>query len=273
MKACVIGYPLAHTLSPLIHTHWIGQCGIAGSYDARPISSDDLQEGIADLQRESYDGFNVTVPHKIKVRDLCVTLDDAARAIGAVNTVRFERGALHGYNTDSYGFMRALEAYKMNWVNVRALILGAGGAARAVCHALREKKVAAIFITNRTRDRADMLAGACGGASLAWDQARIVPSDINMVVNCTILGMAGAPSLPIDLSKMAAGGIVYDLVYTPLETPLLQQARKYNLQAVSGIDMLLHQAARAFEIWTGHMPVVDDALRRKITALWAEAGR
>lgn len=266
-KACVIGWPLQHTKSPLIHGHWLQTYQIAGAYDARPLAPERLREGIEKLIAEGYAGFNVTVPHKESMLDICDILRPDAQAIGAVNTVVINAdGSMEGRNTDAFGFIENLKESVPGFkFEGSAVILGAGGAARALVYALQNEGMKDVRIVNRTLRRAEELAAAFPGASAhMWDGFPDVIQDANLIVNATSLGMEGQPPLDVDLRRAHQKAVVYDIVYTPLQTELLQQANAYGLRTVTGIGMLLHQARAGFQAWFGILPDVDAQLRQKV---------
>lgn len=267
IRACVIGHPLGYSLSPTIHNYWFERLGIAGSYTAMPIAPDDLESGIAALKAQGFAGFNVTIPHKQAIMRLCASRDDAASAIGAVNTVVIEAdGSLHGRNTDAIGFTRNIEESHpdFDWSARPALVLGAGGAARAIIHALRQKGVQEIRIANRTPESAQALADDFGAGTVPWEDRDTALAGIGMLINTTALGMTGKPALAFDLSRLPTDALVSDIVYAPLWTPLLAAAQARGNAVSTGIGMLLHQAAPAFQAWTGVAPTVDEALRRLV---------
>lgn len=258
-RAAVIGRPVKHSLSPMIHNHWLAQYGIEGVYDAIDIAPIDLQERLRQLIDEGYVGFNITIPHKVSVMDICDEIDDVARAIGAVNTIRISNGKVHGSNTDAFGFTENLRDQCAGWDPKAGtvLILGAGGAAQAAVYALKQAGVNDIILANRTQSKAALL-----GRSVPWEDRNSVARDATMIVNTTSLGMTGQQPLDMDLSDSRA--IIYDIVYRPLMTPLLRQAQDKNLPMVTGLGMLLQQARPAFKCWFGILPDVDKALQEKI---------
>lgn len=260
IKACVIGYPIKHSKSPIIHSHWLEKYKINGVYSQVEIHPDNLEQDIRGLIDAEYAGFNITIPHKEAILELCDTVDDTAKAIGAVNTVSMQDGKLHGYNTDAFGFTENLKSsYDFSG---KALVLGAGGAARAVLHGLIEQGVEHIYLTNRTRDRAETLSQMNDSkiTVIDWNDKDKLLSEINLLVNTTSLGMIGNPDLEIDLAALNSKAVVNDIVYAPLMTPLLSQAQKQGNRVVTGIGMLLHQARPAFEKWYGIMPDIDEPL-------------
>ncbi|PWJ80167.1 shikimate dehydrogenase [Pseudaminobacter salicylatoxidans] len=268
-KAFVCGHPIAHSRSPKIHGFWLRQYGIDGSYDAIDVEPEVFDDFLARLAANGLVGGNVTIPHKEAAFRLVQRRAAAAEAIGAVNTLWFENGHLWGDNTDAYGFAANLDEYAPDWDKAEiALVLGAGGAARAVVHALKMRGFRHIRIVNRTAERALALADAFGegvsGHPLAAS-GEFLP-DTGLLVNTTSLGMHGSGELPVDPSALPAHAIVTDIVYVPLETPLLAVARARGLKTVDGLGMLLHQAVPGFERWFGVRPEVTRKLRELIVA-------
>lgn len=266
--AGVIGWPIAHSRSPRLHGHWLARYGVDGAYVPLAIAPDRLEVAIRGLQAAGFRGVNVTLPHKEAVMALCDTVDPAARRIGAVNMLVFGAGGIVGSNTDAGGFVRSLEAgigpLASSLVRGPALILGAGGGARAVAVALGDRGIP-VVVCNRTRARAEALAADLVGVEVvAWERRDEVVAGASLLVNTTQLGMAGQPGLDVALDAARPGLVVADIVYTPLETPLLLAARARGLRAVSGIGMLLHQAVPGFEAWFGVTPVVDAALQEAV---------
>ncbi|MCT8972207.1 shikimate dehydrogenase [Microbaculum marinisediminis] len=264
-KACVIGWPARHSRSPLIHRHWLRRYGIAGDYVIEEIEPEDFEAFLSDLSAHGYVGCNVTLPHKEAAARLVARRDETAARLGAVNTVWYQDGDLVGANTDVYGFLANLDAGAPRWDAGldRAVVLGAGGAARGIVHGLLTRGVGRIDVVNRSLDRAAALADAFGPAVIArgWDEIDTVLEDARLLVNTTSLGMQGNPPLEIDLAPLAAEAIVNDIVYVPLETNLLKAARARDLNAVDGLGMLLYQAVPGFEKWFGVRPDVTSDLR------------
>lgn len=267
-KACVIGWPVAHSRSPAIHRFWLNQFGIQGDYVPVAVEPDRIKDFLRDFGTSGYVGGNVTVPHKEAAFEAIVDLGAAARAIGAVNTLWIESGKLFGDNTDSLGFLANLDSAVENWDNApgAAIVLGAGGASRAVLFALLERGYAPIHLVNRTLSRAEALVERFGAAikPTGWNGLERHLGQAKILVNTTTLGMAGAGPLDIDLAALPEDAIVNDLVYVPLETPLLKSARARGLAAVDGLGMLLHQAVPGFELWFGKRPAVTPELRATI---------
>lgn len=269
MKAGVIGHPIAHSKSPLIHGHWLGQYNIKGLYRAIDIAPENLKDGIKQLVDEGYDGFNVTVPHKQSIMQYCDDINETACAIGAVNTVVIKDSKLYGQNTDAYGFIQNIKSSKPEFYfkNKTAFVLGAGGAARAVVYGLIEEGVSRIYLSNRTKETAQELGQMSDIIEVVeWNKRETVLQSMDLVVNTTSLGMVGKPPLDMDLTALKYGALVHDIVYAPLMTPLLSEAQDKGYEIVSGIGMLLHQARPAFKAWTGIMPEVTDALVKKVLA-------
>ena len=269
-RACVIGWPVAHSRSPLIHGYWLKHYGIAGSYGREPVAPEDLPGFIGRLAQLGYVGCNVTLPHKEAVYDLVEVQDKTTERIGAVNTVYAEGGRTIGFNSDAYGFVAHLRSVLPGWraEGTTVLVLGAGGAARAIVAGLLGEDVDHIAIANRTEARARHLAAHFGDevTALAWPAIpRQLPA-CSLVVNATSLGMAGQPPLEIELDGLPTGAAVADIVYVPLETALLEQARQRGHPVVDGLGMLLHQAVPGFEVWFGVRPEVTPELRALIEA-------
>lgn len=267
-RAFVIGHPIAHSRSPMIHRHWLKEHGIDGTYDAIDVAPDALAPFMERMRTGELVGGNVTIPHKERVFEAVDRRDDAAEAIGAVNTLWMEVGELVGGNTDAYGFAANLDAGAPEWRDAgSALVLGAGGAARAVVHAFRSAGIGRITVLNRTRARAEDLALAFPGVEAAGlDAAQSLLSQVDLLVNTTSLGMKGQPPLDLDPDALPNEAIVTDIVYAPLETPLLEMAKARGLKTVDGLGMLLHQAVPGFERWFGIPPHVSPDLRALIVA-------
>lgn len=269
-RACVIGDPIAHSRSPLIHGFWLAALGINGSYTREHVTAYGLPGFITRLRRGEYVGANVTVPHKEAVCGLVDRLDQAAKAIGAINTLWMESGRLVGGNTDAIGFLGNLDQQAPGWDADLgcAVVIGAGGAARAVVWALAQRKIGDVRIANRNIDRAIALSEDIAGPVRAHgldDLPTLIPA-AELIINASSLGMTGKPPLRIDLAEAPKSCVVNDLVYAPLETDLLKRARARDLIAVDGLGMLLHQAAPGFEKWFGQRPEVTKALRDHVIA-------
>lgn len=266
--AFVIGHPIAHSRSPMIHGHWLATHGLAGDYRAIDVAPADLSEFLQRVRRGEFAGGNVTIPHKETVFEAVSRRDAAAGAIGAVNTVWVEEGELVGGNTDAYGFAASLDAGAPQWRQAEtALVLGAGGAARAVLHALREAGIGKVTVANRSAARAGELALAFPGVKPAGlDQTPALLAKTDLLINTTSLGMKGQPPLDLDLDALPDHAIVTDIVYAPLVTPLLERAGARGLTTVDGLGMLLHQAVPGFERWFGVRPAVTPDLHALIVA-------
>lgn len=266
LRAAVIGHPVKHSKSPRIHQYWMQQNGIEGTYGTIDIKPENLESDIQRLADQGLNGFNVTVPHKEALLALCDELDETARAIGAVNTVKIEDGRLYGYNTDAYGFIENLRQSQPDYdfENGSAVILGAGGAARAAIYGLQQAGLENITLTNRTQERAEALAEEFGCEVAAWKDRDRILKNKTLLVNTTTLGMSGKDVLKMDLYDLPVHAVVYDIVYAPLLTDLLLSAQDNGFHAVTGIGMLLHQARPAFELWTGILPDVTDELEKLV---------
>jgi shikimate dehydrogenase len=266
-RACVIGHPVAHSRSPLLHGYWLKTLGLAGAYERADVTETDFPHFLRGLRAHGYVGANITVPHKEAAFRLVDRRDEAAQAIGAVNTIWHEDASLVGGNTDAYGFIAHLEASIPRWDEATrfAVILGAGGAARAVVHALLARGVETAVV-NRTMARAQDLAAHLGQriSSASFAELPRLLGRADLVVNTTSLGMAGKPPLDIDLAPLKPTAIVYDIVYVPLETEFLRAAKLRGQRTVDGLGMLLHQAVPGFARWFGVTPRVTPELRSLI---------
>ncbi|TPL82702.1 shikimate dehydrogenase [Mesorhizobium sp. B2-3-14] len=268
-KAFVTGHPIKHSRSPMIHGHWLAKHGIDGSYQAIDVAPENFAEFLATLQANGYRGGNVTIPHKEAAFAGAARRDHAADEIGAVNTLWFEDGTLWGGNTDGHGFAANLDDHAPGWAaNGPAVVLGAGGAARAVIHALKARGLGDIRIVNRTLARAIELRDRFGAGVSAHPLAATgeLLRDAGLLVNTTALGMQGNGDLAADPRDLPAYAVVNDIVYVPLETPLLAAARARGLKTVDGLGMLLNQAVPGFERWFGVRPKVTAELRALIVA-------
>lgn len=266
--AGVIGCPIGHSRSPVLHGTWLRAYGIAGHYVPLHVEPDDLARVLRTLPAMGFVGANVTIPHKEAALDLADFVTPMARAIGAANTLTFKDGHIHADNTDGYGFLRNLIDGAPEWhtQDGPALILGAGGAARAVLVALADAGVSDIWLANRTRPRAEALKRQIAApiSVIDWSAWADVAKDAALVVNTTSLGMTGQPVLEVSGTVFSPHTVVTDLVYTPLDTDLLRIARQAGCVAVDGLGMLLHQAAPGFERWFGRKPEVTQVLRAAV---------
>ena len=261
--ACLIGWPAAHSRSPLIHHYWLRSLGIEGGYTIEAIPPEGFAEFVLHLSNHGFVGANVTLPHK--ERALALTVPDArAKAVGAANTLWYEGGELRSTNTDIEGFVDNLDASAKGWdATDDALVLGAGGSSRAVVFGLIERGIKRVHLANRTMERARAVADQFGNSvqAIAWDAINEVLPRAGLLVNTTSLGMHGQPPLELDVGLLPSSAIVADLVYVPLETALLKAARERGLKTADGLGMLLHQAVRGFELWFGQRPQVTPELR------------
>ncbi|GAB0118299.1 shikimate dehydrogenase [Acidisoma sp. 7E03] len=258
--AGVIGWPVAHSRSPRLHSFWLDRHGIDGAYVPLAVRPEDFATAVRGLVAAGFRGANVTIPHKEAAFALCDTVAESARAAGAVNTLVFDAGRITGHNTDGSGFLANLRQHGIDPAAGPALLLGAGGAARAIAAALRALDVP-VTLTNRTRARAEALSEALPGCRVIdWDARDAALADHALVVNTTALGMSGHEPLPLDLGRAPAGMSAADIVYVPLETPLIEAGRRLGLKVAPGLGMLLHQAVPGFAAWFGVTPAVDAGL-------------
>ncbi|MDF2799065.1 MAG: shikimate dehydrogenase [Devosia sp.] len=268
-KAFVIGHPIAHSRSPLIHGTWLAEHAIDGSYEAIDVAPADLPGFFERLRAGEFVGGNVTIPHKEAVFALCDTVDPLARSIGAVNTLVAEAGRVHGTNTDYLGFLGNLDQGAPGWSDAGgpAIVLGAGGAARAILVALQSRGIPVILL-NRTRQTAERLAAGLGGdiEVAALDRFNALAPQARLLVNTSSVGMHGTRFADFDLGLLPSDALVTDLVYVPLQTPLLADAAARGLRIVDGLGMLLHQAVPGFAAWFGITPAVTPQLRARIEA-------
>lgn len=264
-RCFVVGHPVSHSRSPLIHGHWLRHHGLKGSYERVDVAPDALAGFVQGIRDGRFEGGNVTVPHKVAVMPLLDGVSAAARAIGAVNTIYREAGRLWGDNTDAAGFLAHLDASAPGWQERTrtALVIGAGGAARAIGHGLIGRGVGSVLLANRDPARAAALAASLGpsAAPIAWTGRDKAVPQADLIVNTTSLGMKGQPPLELDLTAIRSGTIVDDIVYVPLRTALLREAEAHGAVTVDGLGMLLHQAVSGFARWFGVTPQVTDELR------------
>jgi shikimate dehydrogenase len=267
--ACVIGWPVEHSRSPLIHNYWLRRYGLAGEYRREAVRKEDFPGFVSTLAARGYVGANVTVPHKEAALALSLP-DERARIVGAVNTLWRDGDVLRSTNTDVEGFLDNLDACAPHWDRnvTKAVVLGAGGAARAVVYGLLSRGVGHVVVANRTASRAEALRGAFGERvrGLDWSRLETELTDTALLVNTTTLGMHGQPPLSLDLAPLRRHAIVADIVYVPTMTPLLTAAATRGLATADGLGMLLHQAVRGFSLWFGKTPEVTGELRALIAA-------
>ena len=261
--AGVIGWPIAHSLSPKLMNHWIYFYHLNGFYIPMPVKPEDLAHVIKALPKMGFRGVNVTVPHKVTVMPLLDIIDDDAKAVGAVNTITIDaEGKLRGSNTDVYGFSKNIRSL-LPEKHGKAVILGAGGAAKAVCQALVKEGFNNIMVINRTQETAEAMAAQFPGVSVgAWADRDHLIFDASLLVNATSLGMAGNDPLDIDISELPTKAVVTDLVYTPQRTPLLKKAKAQGNLIVDSVGMLIHQAVPGFKAWFGVNPEIGFELKQ-----------
>lgn len=269
--AGVMGWPIAHSRSPVIHGHWIEQLGLRGAYVPLAVNPVNLPDALKGLSALGFAGCNLTLPHKVDALNSVHALDPVAQQIGAVNTVIVQAdGSLRGTNTDAFGYIQSLREAQPHWRadSGPAVVLGAGGAARAIVWALADAGVKEIRLFNRSPDKARDMAAQFGSPvkALAWEHRHDALADAGLLVNTTTQGMQGQPPLDIDLSALPQAALVSDIVYTPLQTDLLLRAKLRGNPVVNGLGMLLHQARPGFEAWFGVMPEVTPALWQKVLA-------
>jgi shikimate dehydrogenase len=264
IKACVIGWPISHSRSPLIHGYWLKQHKIDGSYTRQPVEPSALHEFLSTLSSAGYAGCNVTIPHKENTYRLVTAADETTERLGAVNTVFVREGKVFGTNTDGEGFINSLyqSAPGLSLSNERAVVIGAGGASLAVVNAILEQGASEVAVANRTIEKVDVLRQRFGTrvVPLDWDHMSDQLSECSLLVNTTSLGMKGQPGIELDLARLSPSAVVSDIVYTPLRTKLLQDAARKGHVVVEGLGMLLHQAVRGFSLWFGVTPEVTPEL-------------
>ncbi len=277
IKAGVVGFPIEHSLSPVIHNFYLNTLKINGYYDKYSIPIDNFEQSIKNLiLNEKLQGFNITIPHKERILALCDHLSNTAKNIGAVNTVKIlENGKIYGHNSDGEGFIKNLtnQIPKFNFKNCNCLVIGAGGASRAIIYSLIKMQVAKIFISNRTTKNIYKIIEDFKNLS-ALNKVEIIPielsqlknfiTNLDLIVNSSPLGMHGQPPLELDLSIAKKNTVIYDIVYKPLMTKLLIDAKKNNLPIVTGIGMLIEQAIIGFEMWFGQKPQYNYELEKKL---------
>ncbi len=269
--AGVMGWPVAHSRSPVIHNHWLAHYGIAGRYLLFAVPPEKLEAAVRGLAALGLRGCNVTTPHKQAIFPFLDRVDDLARRIGAVNTVVVEKdGTLSGFNNDGNGFIQSLRDADPNWRpdSGPIAVLGAGGASRALVASLAAQGATEIRLLNRTREKAEEIAAAVGSAVkvVPWEERSQALDGVALLANATSLGSAGKPPVDIALDRLPKGALVGDLIYVPPETPLLESARLRRNITVNGMGLLLNQARPAFNAWFGVMPEITPALRQAIAA-------
>jgi len=272
-KAAVLGFPVRHSKSPLIQNYWIEKLGVSGQYDAHEVHPELFtKERLLEFVDEGYCGFNLTIPLKELGMDVCDAVDETAKKIGAVNVIHVADRKLIGTNTDSFGFIRSIKEQVPDYdFKARpAMVMGAGGAARAAVHGLLEEGVPEIRVFNRTMNRAEDLAHHCIDPSRVqvheWSRRNAKAGNSGLIINTTPLGMKRWEPLVMDFRQLPQDAIAYDMIYSPLQTRFLEDAEKAGLQTISGIHMLLQQARPAFKLWFGKMPEVDEELLELVCA-------
>ncbi len=270
----LIGYPTEHSLSPAIHEYWMKQHDIDSAYKLFTTPTTRLRQTILHMRKKEARGLNITVPHKEAVMEYLDAMDAIATKIGAVNTITADGEKLTGTNTDAYGFIENLRGSCGGTLPdlSRVVILGAGGAARAAVVALKDAGAGTILLTNRTFETAQKLASEFGVEATAWDITGACLIDATLVVNTTSLGMKKQPPLNMSLQHLGEQAVVYDIVYNPMETGLIKASKARGNLVVGGLGMLLYQAQKAFALWHGVEPVVDDALRKHVIQVLRERG-
>ncbi len=269
--AGVMGHPVAHSRSPVIHNHWIAQYKLKGSYVLLPVEPSNLHDALKGLKALGFAGCNVTIPHKVEAMKAMDWLHPVAKQMGAINTIVVQPdGALHGFNNDGYGYIQSIKDAKADW---RAdagpiTVLGAGGAARAIVLSLINEGAQEIRLINRTKSKAEHLAQEFGSVVrvVDWSERANALNGVAMLVNTTNQGMHGQPELDLQLNELPTSALVSDAIYIPLETPLLAQAKKRGNATVNGLGMLLNQARPAFQAWFGVLPEITPELHKAIAA-------
>lgn len=269
-RACVVGWPIEHSRSPLIHNYWLKHYEIEGSYTKEAVEPDRIEVFLRSLSANGFTGCNVTLPFKEMAYRVAARRDGMADIVKAANTLWYENGVLCASNTDIYGFLHSLDDQSPGWdkIGLPAAILGAGGAARGIIKGLFDRGFQSVRLANRTRERAETLAGDFGTkvSVFAWEDRAAMLADCGLLVNTTSLGMTGKEPLEIDLSEFSIPAVVCDIVYSPLETDLLRRAREAGFHIADGLGMLLHQAVLGFEKWFGVRPKVTSELRELVVA-------
>jgi shikimate dehydrogenase len=271
IKAGVMGWPISHSLSPRLHGFWLKQYGINGTYELIAVEPKNFDQKLRTLLEVGFAGVNVTVPHKEAAVRAVDEVDDHASRIGAINTIVFDKkGRMLGRNTDGFGFIENLKARSPDWnpQTGPVVVLGAGGACRAIVAALVDAGVPEIRLVNRTKSRTLEVARDIGGniSAILWEQREAALENSALLVNTTVLGMVGKPSLKLSLEKLPSNALVTDIVYAPMETILLKNAKARGNPVVDGLGMLLHQGRPGFEAWFGHKPEVTIDLRAHVLA-------
>lgn len=261
-KACVMGWPISHSLSPKMHTYWLNKYGIDGSYEAKPVTPATLQDALANLIDNNYAGCNLTAPLKEEAMPLMDTLDASALAVGAVNTVVIKDGKLKGYNSDGFGFVESLKSEQPQWSGDNVVLIGAGGAARGIAAALKANGARNFKLVCRTPARAENILQTLklDGEVIEWANRENALADASLLVNTSCLGMDGEDELDLSLDALPSSAVVSDIIYHPQVTNLLAHAAERGNPTVEGIGMLIHQGRLGFNLWFGRDPEVTDEL-------------
>ncbi len=267
--AGVMGWPVAHSRSPVIHNHWMAQYGLRGAYVLLPVQPENFEAAIRGLPALGFSGCNVTIPHKVNAMKMMDFVDPVAKAMGAINTIVVQLdGSLHGYNNDGFGYIQSLRDAQPDWRGDAgpALVLGAGGAARAIVLSLLNEGAPEVRLVNRTREKTQALADEFGPRVkvLDWAERNDAMAGVALLVNTTNQGMHGQPELAVSLAALPEQALVSDAIYIPLETALLKNARLRGNPVVNGLGMLLNQARPAFKAWFGVMPEITPTLRQVV---------
>ncbi len=269
-KACVIGWPISHSRSPLIHNYWLKLHGLPGLYERVPVAPDELQTFLRSLKQQGYRGCNITIPHKESAFHLVDAVDETSRRIGSINTVWLENGSLHAMSTDGIGFCANIEQTVPNFsfIDQIVTVMGAGGSTRPIVDEMLRRGAREIIIANRTIERAVDIMRLFGPKvkAIKLSEVNNALPQAGLLINTTSIGLTGAAEIPVDLRQLPPEAIVADIVYVPLETNLLKRARVCNLRTVGGLGMLLHQAVPGFEKWFGVRPLVTSALYDHVAA-------
>lgn len=268
-RAAILGYPVSHSLSPVMHGYWLKNYGIDGHYGTMAVTPDALKGALTTLLERGYAGCNLTMPHKEAALALMDVHDESCLMSGAVNTVVMRDGQLHGYNSDGFGFLESLNAQVPDWSGSRVVIVGTGGAARGIIASLRAAGAAHFVLVNRTRAKAERVVKQFQMRSVDvvdWPERAAALDGASLVVNCSSLGMTGEDPFDLDISRLPDHATVADIVYRPLETPLLAAARKRGLKTAEGLSMLMHQGRLGFEHWFGFDPAVTPELTQVLVA-------
>lgn len=262
-KIAIVGHPVSHSKSPLIHNYWIKQHSLDASYEAIDVTIDDFELKFKEMVDAGYHGFNFTIPHKIMALDYCDIIEPVAQEMRAINTVYKKGSQIVGTNTDSFGFIEHLktQAPQFDIRNDPSVVIGAGGAARAVVYGLLREGAKEIRILNRTQSKAEAIAVRDARVKVwDWEERESALPESGLLVNTTSLGMVGQPELDLDLFMLPQDTIVYDIVYAPLKTQLLEECEERGNQVINGLGMLVHQARKGFEHWFGILPDYDEGL-------------